>query len=174
MRVHSLVLATCVFAVFGTSAVSAQSLTVQRKEISPYAAREIVAACAAMAEEENLSVAVAVVDPHGTLLAFQAMDGANETASTTAQLKAKTAARWRRSTDDIFERVNNHVNRAPEWMGGFPQGGGFPITVDGLVIGAAGGGGGGGDGSLDDRCTLHGIRTVFGADVEVGLVDIER
>jgi glc operon protein GlcG len=174
MRVHNLVFATCVLAIAGATGVSSQSLTVQRTEISPYAAREIVAACAALAEEENMAVAIAVVDPHGTLLAFQAMEGVNETASTTAQLKAKTAARWRRSTDDIFERVNNHVNRAAEWMGGFPQGGGFPITVDGLVIGAAGGGGGGGDGSLDDRCTLHGIRMVFGQNVDVGLVDIER
>ena len=174
MRVHNLALATCVFAVVGTSAVSAQSLTVQRTEISPYAAKEIVAACIALAEEENWTIAIAVVNPHGSLLAFQAMEGAGETTITTAQLKAKSAARWRRSTDDLFERVNAHVNRAPEWMGGFPQGGGFPITVDGLVIGAAGGGGGGGDGSLDDRCTLHGIRTVFGPDVEVGLVDIER
>ncbi len=174
MRVQKLAIATCVFVVAGVSAASAQSLTRQRTEISHYAAKEIVAACAALAEEENLAVAIAVVDPHGSLLAFQAMEGATETAITTAQLKAKSAARWRRSTDDLFERVNNHVNRAPEWMGGFPQGGGFPITVDGLVIGAAGGGGGGGDGSLDDRCTLHGIRTVFGQDVEVGLVDIER
>jgi uncharacterized protein GlcG (DUF336 family) len=174
MRVHKLALAGCALAVVGAGAAMAQSLTVQRTEISPYAAKQIVEACADLAEQESLSVAIAVVDPHGSLLAFQAMDGANETAITTAQLKAKTAARWRRSTDDLFERVNNHVNRAPEWMGGFPQGGGFPITVDGVVIGAAGGGGGGGDGSADDRCTLHGIRSVFGQDVDVGLVDIER
>ena len=174
MRVLGMVVATSVLAAAGFSAASAQSLTVQRTEISPYAAKEIVAACVAMAEAENWSVAIAVVDPHGSLLAFQAMEGATETAITTAQLKAKSAARWRRSTDDLFERVNNHVNRAPEWMGGFPQGGGFPITVDGEMIGAAGGGGGGGDGSLDDKCTLHGIRTVFGPNVDVGLVDIER
>jgi len=174
MQVHKLAIATCVFVGAGISAASAQSLTTQRTEISTYAAKEIVAACVAMAEEEEWSVAIAVVDPHGSLLAFQAMEGATETAITTAQRKAKTAARWRRSTDDLFERVNNHVNRAPEWMGGFPQGGGFPITVDGEVIGAAGGGGGGGDGSLDDKCTLHGIRTVFGPNVDVGLVDIER
>jgi glc operon protein GlcG len=174
MRILERAMATSIFAAAGISAASAQSLTMQRTEISPYAAKQIVAACVDMAEAENWSVAIAVVDPHGSLLAFQAMDGATETAITTAQLKAKSAARWRRSTDDLFERVNNHVNRAPEWMGGFPQGGGFPITVDGEVIGAAGGGGGGGDGSLDDKCTLHGIRTVFGQDVDVGLVDIER
>ncbi len=164
MRVQYLELAIVFFAVISFSTVSAQSLTTQKTEISNYAAKEIVAACAALAEAENMSVAIAVVDPHGNLLAFQAMDGATEAAILTAQLKAKTAARWRRPTDVLFERVNSHLNRAPEWAGDFPQGGGFPIVVNGTVIGAAGGGG---DHSLDDQCTLHGIRAVFGQDVVV-------
>ena len=169
MRFQNLALAICVFTVSSISAVLAQSLTSQKTEISNYAAKEIVAACTALAEMKSMSVAIAVVDPHGNLLAFQAMDGATETAILTAQLKAKTAARWRRSTDDLFERVNNHVNRAPEWAGDFPQGGGFPIVLNGTVIGAAGGGGG--DGSLDDQCTLHGIRAVFGQDIGVQRVE---
>lgn len=155
----------------GASAASAQSLTWERTEISTYAAKEIVAACSALAEEEQWTVAIAVVDPHGNLLAFQAMEGATEVAILTAQLKAKTAARWRRSTDELFERVNSHENRAPEWVGDFPQGGGFPIVVDGKLIGAAAGGGGGGDFTRDDQCTLHGIRGVFGQDVEVSSVE---
>jgi len=59
----------------------------------------------------------------------------------TAQLKAKTAAKFRRATGELYDRVNQQINRAPEWMGYFPIPGGFPIVVQGQLIGAVAAGG---------------------------------
>jgi glc operon protein GlcG len=86
------------------------------------------------------------------------MQGAAEAAGTTALLKAKTAARWRRSTADVNQRVVTGVNRAPEWIGDFPQPGALPILVDGQVVGAVGVGGG----QNDEGCARAGIEAVFG------------
>jgi uncharacterized protein GlcG (DUF336 family) len=147
-----------VFASFAAEAAE-QSLISQRKVLSSVAARRLVDAC--MNFPTAAPVAIAVVDPSGNLLSFHAMEGATETAILTAQLKAKTAARWRRPTEELFDRVNNNVNRAPEFVGDFPQPGGFPIFVDGELLGAVGAGGG--SGTQDDACAKHAIQTVFGA-----------
>jgi uncharacterized protein GlcG (DUF336 family) len=142
------------------SAVSAQGLLSDRKVISSEAAQKIVDACSAIAAKSRADIAIAVVDPSGNLLDFHAMEGATEAAITTAQLKAKTAARWRRTTEDLFQRVNKQVNRAPEWLGDFPQPGGYPLFVGGQLIGAVGAGGG--NGTEDEDCAKGAIQQVFG------------
>ena len=60
-------------------------------------------------------------------MSFQGTEGATATALETAELKATTAAHWRRPTIELWERVNKQVNRAPEWMGDFAQPGGFDL-----------------------------------------------
>ena len=140
-------------ATFSTTSVHAQALTMERTFLTNYAASQIVASCMAIAARESANIAIAVVDPYGNLLAFQAAEDSTETGSLTAQLKAKTAARWRRATVELFDRVNNQVNRAPE-----P--GGFPIYVEGQIIGAVGAGGG--VGSADDACAVAAVAAVFG------------
>ena len=142
-----------------TAQAAEQALVSERKVLSSHAARRLVDAC--MAFGATVPLAIAVVDPAGNLLSFHAMEGSTETAILTAQLKAKTAARWRRPTEQLFDRVNNNVNRAPEWVGDFPQPGGFPIFVGGELLGAVGAGGGAG--TQDDACAKHAIQTVFGA-----------
>src|SRR3954467_12139611 len=136
---------------------AAQSPTVERKIISSDAARQIVDICLKASRNAPVPIAVAVVDPAGVLLDFHAMQGASEAAGTTALLKAKTAARWRRSTADVNQRVVTGVNRAPEWIGDFPQPGALPILVDGQVVGAVGVGGG----QNDEGCARAGIEAVF-------------
>lgn len=85
---------------------------------------------------------VAVVDSHGELIALARMDGAGLTALRLAQNKAYTAARAGRTTEELGKR-----HRHPEtgfdisYFGderfvGF--GGGVPVRVDGLVVGAVG------------------------------------
>lgn len=151
---------TATIAAFGTTAAAAQALTMDRKFLTNYAASRIVASCMGIAARDGENIAIAVVDPYGNLLAFQAAEGVTETGSMTAQLKAKTAARWRRATVELFDRVNNQVNRAPEWIGDFPQPGGFPIYVEGQIVGAVGAGGG--IGSVDDECAIAAVAAVFG------------
>ena len=152
--------AAAAFASLAATGATAQALTAQRTVLTSYAASQMVAACMAVAARDELDIAIAVVDPSGNLLAFQAAEGASERGILTSQLKAKTAARWQRSTADLFDRVNNNVNRAPEFVGDFPQPGGFPIFIDNALIGAVGAGGGVGSG--DDECAMHAIQTIFG------------
>ena len=86
-------------------------------------------------------------------------EGASETALKTAELKATTAAHWRRPTIELWDRVNKQVNRAPEWMGDFAQPGGFPIFIGTEMIGAIGAGGG--IGNQDDECAQAAVKAVF-------------
>ncbi len=100
-----------------------------------------------------------MVDADGALLSFQGTPGASETALKTAELKATTAAHWRRPTIELWDRVNKQVNRAPEWMGDFAQPGGFPIFIGNEMVGAIGAGGA--MGSQDDECAQAAIKVVF-------------
>jgi glc operon protein GlcG len=139
-----------------------QSLTSDKKDITGFAARKMIEACMAEAARDRYPVALAVVDSAGYLLSYQATDGATGNTGVTAQLKAKTAAKFRRATGELYERVNKQVNRAPEWMGYFPIPGGFPIVVQGEVVGAIGVGAAGLSGGKDEDCAQNAIKSVFG------------
>lgn len=140
----------------------AQSLVSDKRDVTGFAARRLIEACLAQAAREGYPIALAVVDSGGYLVSFQSTDGATGNTGVTAQLKAKTAAKFRRATDELYERVNGQVNRAPEWMGYFPIPGGFPIVVQGEVVGAIGAGAAGLSGGRDEDCAQNAIRAVFG------------
>jgi uncharacterized protein GlcG (DUF336 family) len=139
---------------------SPQPLLATTKVLTTTAARKLVDACMAYADAKKIrALGISVVDPEGNLLSFQGTDGATSTALKTAELKAVTAAHWRRATADLFERVNKQVNRAPEWKGDFPQPGGFPIFIGSDMVGAIGAGGGAGN--QDDQCAEAAVKSVF-------------
>jgi uncharacterized protein GlcG (DUF336 family) len=163
----SLALACSLF----VTAASAQALLAQKTMLTAFAARKLVDACMDIAQKEKFPIAVAVVDPSGNLLSFQATEGATETAILTAQLKAKTAARWSRSTGELKERVDKQINRAPEFIGDFPHTGGFPIFIKKEMVGAIGGGAGGMAADKDDACVTAAVTQVFGADASVERAD---
>lgn len=151
----------CVAVLTATDA-RAQTLLSDKKDVTGVAARKMIEACLAQAAREGYPIALAVVDSAGYLVSYQSTDGATGNTGVTAQLKAKTAAKFRRPTDELYERVNRHVNRAPEWMGYFPIPGGFPIVVQGEVVGAIGAGAAGLSGGRDEDCAQNAIRSVFG------------
>jgi glc operon protein GlcG len=140
----------------------AQSLLSDKRDITGFAARKIIETCLAQAARDRYPIALAVVDSAGYLLSYQSTDGATGNTGVTAQLKAKTAAKFRRPTSELYERVNRQINRAPEWMGYFPIPGGFPIVVQGEVVGAVGAGAAGLSGGRDEDCAQNAIRSVFG------------
>jgi len=146
----------------GASAFAQTALLTDKKAITPYAARKIIDACIAKATSEHFPIALAVVDPAGNLMSFQATDPGLGHTGLTAQLKAKTAAVFRRSTAELYDRVNKQVNRAPEWMGYFPIPGGFPILVQGEVVGGMGAGAAGLSAGKDEDCVQSAIRSVMG------------
>jgi glc operon protein GlcG len=158
-------LATLSFACISVLTVTnahAQSLLSDRKDVTGFAARKMIEACMAEAARDRYPIALAVVDSAGYLVSYQSTDGATGNTGVTAQLKAKTAAKFRRPTSELYERVNNQVNRAPEWMGYFPIPGGFPIVVQGEVVGAIGAGAAGLSAGKDEDCVQNAIKSVFG------------
>jgi glc operon protein GlcG len=143
-------------------AVSAQAIAqpvyIERKQVSPDAARKMVDACLAFAQQNNIRVGIAVVDVAGVLIDFHAMPGGGATMAETAILKAKTAAHWQRSTAELEEDVRTQKNGASVWIGDFPRIGGLPIVIDGQVAGAIGIGGA----AKQEECARHAIDTVIG------------
>ena len=149
-------------AVLTAANAQAQALVSDKKDLTGFAARKIIEACLTQAARDHYPIALAVVDSEGYLLSYQATDGATGNTGMTAQLKAKTAAKFRRSTAELYERVNKQINRAPEWMGYFPIPGGYPIVVQGEVVGAIGAGSAGLSGGRDEDCAQNAIKSVFG------------
>jgi len=103
-------------------------------------AKKIIDMIVDKAAQMQKSVVVAVADPHGELIAFARMDGAPISSIRIAANKAWTAARERKPTKDIGEKVRDPEkghdiayygdHRFVGW------GGGIPIWKDGAVAGA--------------------------------------
>jgi len=103
-------------------------------------AKKIVARIVEAASQMQKSVAVAVADPHGELIAFARMDGVPLPSATIAINKAYTAARARKPTQEIGDKVRHPEKGYDIAYYGDPKfvgwGGGIPIWKDGAVAGA--------------------------------------
>ena len=124
-----------------------------KKSITLEAARNMVTAAADKAKEIGVPMAIAVVDPDGTLKAFARMDGAALLAVRIAQQKAWTAISFSMPTHALWEFIKGD----PPLLAGLPHqenmivfGGGYPISVGGQVIGGIGVSGG--HYSQDQQC----------------------
>ena len=113
---------------------------VKKYSISSELAQKVVAAAVAKARELGVSENVAILDDGGNLKAFGRMDGASVPTIEIAQKKAYTAL-FGVSTQDFF----NFIQGDPSLLAGIPTlarvaawGGGFPIKVDGEIVGAIG------------------------------------
>ena len=148
---------TAALAIAATASASAQTVSVNRPQVSNAAARKMVDACLAFAEKNKILVGVAVVGIDGVLLDFHAMQGGGPTLSETAILKAKTAAHWQRPTKNLEEDVTTLRNQASVWLNDFPKAGALPILIDGQVAGAIGVGGA----QKQEECAQAGIDAVL-------------
>src|SRR4030088_10770 len=113
---------------------------VKKHSISSELAQKMVNAAVAKARELGVTENVAVLDDGGNLKAFCRMDGAPILSIEIAQNKAYTAL-FGVSTQDFF----NFIQGDPSLLVGIPTlarvaayGGGFPIKVDGEIVGAIG------------------------------------
>jgi uncharacterized protein GlcG (DUF336 family) len=111
---------------------------VKKYGISSELAQKMVDKAVAKAREIGVSENVAILDDGGNLKAFSRMDGAPIPTIEMAQNKAYTALLGV-STQDFF----NFIQSDPSLLAGIPTlarmaawGGGFPIKVDGEVVGA--------------------------------------
>ncbi len=113
---------------------------VTKHSISSELAQKMVDAAVVKARELGVSENVAIVDDGGHLKAFSRMDGASMPTIEIAQKKAYTAL-FGVSTQDFF----NFIEGDPSLLAGLPTlarvaawGGGFPIKLNGEVVGAIG------------------------------------
>ena len=113
---------------------------VNKHSISLDLAQKMLAAAVAKASEIGVSENIVILDDGGNLKAFGRMDGAPLPTIEMAQNKAYTALLGV-STQDFF----NFIQSDPSLLAGIPTlsriaawGGGFPITVNGEVVGAIG------------------------------------
>jgi uncharacterized protein GlcG (DUF336 family) len=116
------------------------TIVVKKHSISSELAQKMVDKVVAKARELGVSENVAILDDGGNLKAFSRMDGAPIPTIEMAQNKAYTALLGV-STQDFF----NFIQGDPSLLAGIPTlsrvaawGGGFPIKVNGEVIGAIG------------------------------------
>jgi uncharacterized protein GlcG (DUF336 family) len=112
----------------------------RKHSISSELAQKMVDAAVAKARELGVNENVAILDEGGNLKAFWRMDGVSMPTIEIAQKKAYTAL-FGVSTQDFF----NFIQGDPSLLAGIPTlarvaawGGGFPIKVNGEVVGAIG------------------------------------
>jgi uncharacterized protein GlcG (DUF336 family) len=113
---------------------------VKKYSISDELAQKMVDEAVAKATELGVAENVAILDDGGNLKAFRRMDGAPILSTEIAQNKAYTAL-FGVPTQDFFDFIQGD----PSLLAGIPTlarvaayGGGFPIQVDGEIVGAIG------------------------------------
>jgi uncharacterized protein GlcG (DUF336 family) len=122
------------------SKTSAMAGMVSKHSISSELAQRMVDEAVTKAGELGVTENVAVLDDGGNLMAFRRMDGSPILCIEMAQNKAYTAL-FGVSTQEFF----NFIQGDPSLLAGIPTlarvaawGGGFPIKVNGEVVGAIG------------------------------------
>ena len=103
-------------------------------------ARKLIVAGQAEAKKNNWPVAIAIVDNHGFLVAFDKMDGTQTASVAIALDKASSASMYRRPTKAFQDMVaaGGAGTRALNLRGASSVEGGLPIVVGGKIIGGIG------------------------------------
>ena len=107
-------------------------------------AKEAAAAAIAEARKNNWTMAVAVVDPNGTLVYYEKLDNTQIGSATVAINKARSAALYKRPTkafEDALAKGGDGL-RVLRLEGAIPVEGGIPIVMYGKIVGAIGMSGG--------------------------------
>ena len=121
------------------------AMVTKKTSIALEAAEKLLKAGQAEATKINVAMVIAVVDESGVLKAFARMDGAPLLSVDLAKDKAYTAAAYGIPTHAWFDFVKND----PPLLHGIIKtprlvvfGGGYPVEVDGAVVGGIGVSGG--------------------------------
>ena len=126
------------------SVVFAQVLVPYGAPINLEQAKKAISAATAEARRNNWGMAIAVVDTGGALVSFERMDNTQTGSIKVAIQKAQSAAAFRRPTK-VFEDTlasGGGGLRILGLPGAIPIEGGYPIVVDGRIVGAIGASGG--------------------------------
>jgi uncharacterized protein GlcG (DUF336 family) len=116
----------------------AHSQLIDTKVVSLQAAKTMAAAAEAEAKKHGWAVAIAVVDVSGNLIVFDRMDDVQIGSVDIAIGKARTSARFRRTTKALADALASGGQGLLSVEGAIALAGGVPIVVDGKVLGAVG------------------------------------
>jgi uncharacterized protein GlcG (DUF336 family) len=119
--------------------------TITTQTISNELSATLMQGAVAKAGEMGVPMCIAIVDPSGTLVQFLRMDGAALLSVNIAQDKAYTAVSFGMATHEWHDFIKND----PPLLHGIVHtprlvvfGGGYPIKVDGVLVGGIGVSGG--------------------------------
>jgi uncharacterized protein GlcG (DUF336 family) len=103
-------------------------------------ARRVIAAAQIEAMKNKWSVAIAVVDSGGHLVAFERMDTTQYGSIDVAQEKARTAVAFRRPSKAFQDTIaaGGEGMRMLKLPGALPIEGGLPLVIGGKLVGAVG------------------------------------
>jgi len=110
----------------------------------------------AEAGKNNWSVAVAIVDPAGTLVYYEKMDNTQLGSANVAVDKARSAALFKRPTKAFQDALaaGGDGLRILRLQGATPIEGGIPLLIEGKIVGAIGVSGG--TSAQDGQCAKAG------------------
>ncbi len=126
------------------TAIAGTTLAQMPNPYGPSITLEVAKKVAAPALEEAVknhwNIAVAVVDPSGNLVYYEKMDNTQLGSANIALDKARTAARFKRPTKEFQDPLaaGGAGIRILGLEGVTPVEGGFPLVVDGKIVGAIG------------------------------------
>jgi len=103
-------------------------------------AKKVAEPALAEAVKNHWAVAVVIVDPGGDLVYYEKMDNTQLASATIAIDKARTAARFKRPSKALQDALaaGGEGLRVLGLEGATPVEGGFPLLVDGKIVGAIG------------------------------------
>jgi glc operon protein GlcG len=132
------------------------SITLYGEPISLEHAKKAATAALAEARKNSWAMAVAVVNPDGTLIYFEKMDGTQNAAALVAVDKARGAALYKRPTKALQDALaaGGEGWRILRLEGAVPVDGGHPLVQDGKIVGAIGVSGG--TSAQDGQCAKAG------------------
>src|ERR1017187_2084759 len=162
MSAHPFVKPLCVLACLCIASSWAQQsspslyLTPYGPPVSVEMAKRVAAAALVEARKNAWFMAVAVVDPHGDLVYYEKMDNTQLGSAKVSVEKARSAALYKRPTKAFQDALaGGGVGlRVLGLQGAVPVEGGFPIVMDGKVVGAIGVAGG--TSAQDGQCAKPG------------------
>lgn len=129
-----------VMTVFAAASALAQSPAPYGPPISVETAKRAAAAAIGEARKNGWTMAVAVVDPSGTLVYFEKMDNTQNGSAKVAIDKARSAALFKRPTKAFQDALASGGGglRVLGVEGAVPLEGGVPIFIESHIVGAIG------------------------------------
>ncbi|HZU31933.1 MAG TPA: heme-binding protein [Candidatus Angelobacter sp.] len=128
--------------------------------ISVENAKKAAAAALAEAVKNHWTMAVAIVDPNGTLIYYEKMENTQNGSADVAIDKARSAALYKRPTKALQDALaaGGAGIRILALRGAVPVEGGIPLISEGKIVGAIGLSGAQSD--QDGQCAAAGAATI--------------